>query len=307
MTNRFSSSNWAVPGHITGLFEIVLSNNPLQMGSRGAGFSIDNPIFTTVSYEKNDEPGIEIFYNNEKITGDVDLEVTKNFGDFCQDKHLVITHFSKLPIGAGFGTSGAGALGTAFALNEICKTNYSKEKLGQIAHQAEVICHTGLGDVISQLQGGAEIRTEAGAPGYGSIKDFIWPSKMLVLSANLGELSTKAIITNTKYVYKINDISQDLLSKLRLKPILGTFLDVSYEFAQKIGLMSSEVSSLLQELHKRDYNGSMIMLGKSIFVVGKKNELEKCSKYLKEHYPEINCWINNLASTGPKKVKKVKL
>ncbi len=58
----------------------------------------------------------------------------------------------------------------AFALNKALETNLSRTKIGQIAHNAEIHCKTGLGTVLSSYHGGFEIRTKHGAPGIGSLQ-----------------------------------------------------------------------------------------------------------------------------------------
>ena len=122
MTKR-NSSIWAVPAHITGVFRIVEHENPLMMGSRGAGFSISRRINTRVRIDESERKKIDVLYNNKKIDGKVSLAVAKNFEGFSENTSLIIEHKSDLPIQAGFGTSGAGAIGTALAFNEFDITN----------------------------------------------------------------------------------------------------------------------------------------------------------------------------------------
>ena len=200
---------------------------------------------------------------------------------------------------AGFGTSGAGALGTAFALNELLGTKKSKEELGQIAHKAEVKCRTGLGDVISQLKGGAEIRLEPGAPGFGVIKDFSWPMEELILIATIGTMSTKDIITNSSMIEKINNYSTRLLRELNEKSSLEEFLRVSFEFADKADLMSNKLRKLITYLREDGYSASMAMLGDSLFVIGEIYELEECSNIIDNYDPNAKIWIDSLTNLGP--------
>jgi len=293
------SSNWSVPAHITGLFQIVENDDPLKMGSRGAGFSISKRVVTRISLKEINDEIHEVYFNDQKIDGVVSLEVAKSFTDQIKDSVLIIQHKSPLPIQAGFGTSGAGALGTVFALNEIFDTKKSKEELGQIAHKAEVVCRTGLGDVISQLQGGAEIRLEPGAPGVGVIKEFPWPIEELILVASIGTMSTKDIITSPKMIEKINNYSNQLLHELNEKPTLDEFLRVSFEFADKTGLMSEKLKKLITYLRKDEYSASMVMLGDSLFVVGDIYDLEECSNIIDNYDPNAKIWIDSLSNLGP--------
>ena len=68
---------------------------------------------------------------------------------------IIVEHHVEVPLGAGFGTSGAAALSLALALNEALSLGLSKIEAAQLAHVAEVECKTGLGTVIAETFGGA--------------------------------------------------------------------------------------------------------------------------------------------------------
>ncbi len=302
MTQNFSSK-WSVPAHITGLFQIVENENPLEMGSRGAGFSINNPVITQAEFRLSNKGSLKVLFNDILIDGKVSAQVASSFDEYWKDKELILHHSSQLPIEAGFGSSGAGALGAAFALNELFNAKKSKEELGQIAHQAEVNCRTGLGDVIAQYHGLAEIRLEPGAPGIGVIKQLEWPDERKILSIFLGTMSTKEVITSKSHIEMINQTSEPLLKELHNTPTVDKFVDLSYKFSKKVGLMSEKIETLVEELREYGYSSSMIMIGESVFVVGSNDELKDCTVFLKKQYPNAQFWINSLALTGPIIVK----
>ncbi|MHA1924026.1 MAG: pantoate kinase [Candidatus Heimdallarchaeota archaeon] len=299
-----SSAKWVVPAHITGLFQIHPYDDPLRMGSRGAGFSIDNPVITVAQFTESLTEEIQIHYNNRIIDGIVSLNVCKEFSEFTKGKRILIKHYSKLPMQAGFGSSGAGALGTAFSLNEIFSTSKTREDLGQIAHKAEVECKSGLGDVIAQMQAGGEMRVQPGAPGIGQIKKLDWPLDNKILSIYLGKMSTKKIITSPQHIEKINEVSVNLLEKLEENPSVDLFVELSYQFAKETNLMNERVEKLVTSLRADGYKASMIMLGESIFVVGKYDKLQNCKEELKINYHQAKTWLDNLAVNGPQIIKE---
>ncbi|MFW9923438.1 MAG: pantoate kinase [Candidatus Thorarchaeota archaeon] len=296
------SSKWCVPAHITGLFQIVANEDPLKMGSRGAGFSIDEPIITQAFYQKTKKNSLEVYFNDVRIDGKVTENVANNFRDYWTNQGLILQHHSKLPMQAGFGTSGAGAIGTAFALNELFNTNFDRITLGQMAHKAEVENRSGLGDVIAQMKGGAEIRLQPGAPGIGEIISFNWSKDIHVLSIFLGTISTKKIITSKKHIEDINNASGKLLSKLSSTSSVKDFADASYSFSKEIELMNKPVERMITILREKGYQASMIMIGESIFVAGKKEELIKCLEIIKTNDPKIPYWINQISDIGPSKM-----
>jgi pantoate kinase len=61
---------------------------------------------------------------------------------------------SAVPVGYGFGASGAATLATVLAANETVDLGKTREELLEIAHRAEVKAGTGLGDVFIQACGG---------------------------------------------------------------------------------------------------------------------------------------------------------
>lgn len=67
-----------------------------------------------------------------------------------------------VPLGCGFGASGAATLATALAANEQFDRGEPREALLTAAHEAEVAAGTGLGDVFVQDRGGFLVGTDDG-------------------------------------------------------------------------------------------------------------------------------------------------
>ena len=65
--------------------------------------------------------------------------------------------------------------------------------IGQIAHNAEVNCKTGLGDVLASFHGGFEIRVKPGAPGIGNVEKII-TDKISVIMICFSPISTNKFI-----------------------------------------------------------------------------------------------------------------
>ena len=186
------------PGHITIIFSIKdESNNILEKGSLGTGFSIAEGVITEVETFPSKKNEISIYINGKKEAAPVSRSVGRQFFELIDEKFtIILKHKINLPIGGGFGCSAAGALSTALALNEELQLNLKKEKCGQIAHIAEVENRTGLGDVIGSYFGGFEVRIKPGAPGIGEIRARIIQD-VNVICASGGNLETKSILTDS--------------------------------------------------------------------------------------------------------------
>ena len=167
------------PAHITGFFKAYLEDEnqkkPEKLGSMGAGFSIREGVTTRVNISSrvNQDSNFKITtigYQSDKT--DVSEYVLNEFvklGNF-ENVFFDIKHEITIPVGYGLGSSSAVALSLSYALDEILQTKLHRTSIGQIAHNAEINCKTGLGDVLASYHGGFEIRIKPGAPGIGQIE-----------------------------------------------------------------------------------------------------------------------------------------
>ena len=189
------------PAHITGFFKAHLENDQKKLenlGSMGAGFSIKQGVTTRVTIDKK-----IIMIQISKITTkgyqsdktDVSEFVLNEFlkiGDF-DDKFFDIEHEISIPVGYGLGSSSAVALSLSFALDQTLDTKLNKNTIGQIAHNAEVNCKTGLGDVLASFYGGFEVRVKPGKPGIGTVEK-ISTDKISVIMICFSPISTNKFI-----------------------------------------------------------------------------------------------------------------
>lgn len=245
-----------IPAHITGFFSIENNADPLKNGSCGAGFLLDRGVKTTL--KDADEFKINVNQGSDIVIN----EVLKYF-DIKES--FMITQDIQLPIGAGFGTSAASALGLSLALNEFFDYGYSYDECGQIAHRAEVSLGGGLGDVIAQTGSGMVLRTKPGAPGVGEIKSF--DEDLFIATKFFGEIDTSSIISNPEHKKRISLNGHECLEKFRSDSSLENFLKLSLRFSQNTKLMTGEVESLVNYFNLSDdiLGASMAMLGNTVF------------------------------------------
>ena len=108
------------PAHITGFFKAELDKEDTkQLGSLGAGFSIQKGVKTTVSVREKTKHDISNF--SIKVNGfeSGDMRVSELvLSKFPIDKKFIdVTHEIDVPVGYGFGCSAAVALSLSIALN----------------------------------------------------------------------------------------------------------------------------------------------------------------------------------------------
>lgn len=271
------------PGHITGFFEIPHNRGtePLYIGSKGAGFSIDRGVETIV-YAYSGKPGSRILINGEAVRS-TEAEVSQWVIDYylknTKGPYFVkVEHEIGIPIGYGLGSSGAAALSLSYALNEATGVGLSKAEAAQIAHRAEVACKTGLGTVIAEYFGGFEMRRAAGAPGIGTV-DTISADDYRAVVLCMAPISTKEFLASR--MKEINGLGGRMLADLSKSRSVDDFLAMSFEFAQTLGLVNGRCIEPVEALKGAGFGCGIALFGQTVFTIVPKLKAKEASKILK--------------------------
>ena len=270
------------PGHITGFFKAEIEpREPEQKGSIGAGFCIKEGVTTKVKVTSSDEPGFKITVIGYKSDNtQVSEFVVKEFFKIVKGNYFLdIEHDTTIPVGYGLGSSGAVALSLAFALNKALGTNLSRTKIGQIAHNAEIYCKTGLGTVLSSYHGGFEIRTKHGAPGIGSLQKIHTNYSAIVIC--FSPISTKQFIKTE--LSKINGLGGKMVTKLLKSRDQMEFLDMSLEFAKYVDIITSQMQQVIDDLSQNGFKSGVAMFGETIFTLVPKTKESQVTKILEKY------------------------
>ncbi|MFC4247512.1 pantoate kinase [Natribaculum luteum] len=244
-----------VPGHVTGFFSAHHDDDPTKAGSRGAGLTLTDGVTVTVR-PANDRT---VLFEGEPI----DVEPVWTVLETLEVSARVDVD-SDLPLGAGFGVSGAMTLGTALAANRVFDRKLSANELVTIAHGAEVQAGTGLGDVVAQARGGVPIRLEPGAPQFNKL-DAI-PARARVEYVSFGELSTADVLSGD--TERLTAAGKQALSRVVEEPTLTSFICASRAFAREAGLLTPNVRDALESVAEVEGQASMAMLGDTVFALG---------------------------------------
>ena len=270
------------PGHITGFFKAeVEPEKPEQKGSIGAGFCIKEGVTTKVIVTSSDKPGFKITVIGYKSDNtQVSEFVVKEFFKIVKESYFLdIKHDTTIPVGYGLGSSGAVALSLAFALNKALGTHLSRTKIGQIAHNAEIYCKTGLGTVLSSYHGGFEIRTKHGAPGIGSLQKIHTDYSVIVIC--FSPISTKQFI-NTE-LSKINGLGGKMVTKLLKSRDQMQFLDMSLEFAKYVNVITKQMQQVIDDLARNGFKSGVAMFGETIFTLVPKTKESQVMRILEKY------------------------
>jgi pantoate kinase len=267
-----------VPGHISGFFQICDEADELERkGSRNCGPCITAGVQTEIVVDPNERSNVEVFIN-ERMAPDAHttLAVVRQILPMVPEpSRVVIKHSAQMPIGAGYGASGAGALGTALALSKALDLSLTRSKMIEIAHVAEVSCRTGLGDVGAQAIGGLVIGLEPGAPPHGKWQQIPPERDVKIVCATLAPLSTKDILEDVELRDRSRKFGEIAMKNLLRKPNLQNFIEVSHDFSEELGLLDDELRKLIKAAESPGAIGaSMAMLGRAVFALVKVSELE---------------------------------
>lgn len=244
-----------VPGHVTGFFTVDRGDDPVATGSRGGGLALSDGVAVTVSRGAE----TEVTLNGDSIK----IEAVERVIDALRTT-ATVTAETPLPLGSGFGVSGALALGTALAANAVFGHGLSSNELVTIAHGAEVQAGSGLGDVVGQAHGGVPLRLEPGGPECNYI-DAI-PARNRVEYVTLGGLSTADVVGGDTAT--LTAAGERALSNVVAEPTLSTFLQASRQFSREAGLLTPEIKGVIDDVAEVGGDAAMAMLGETVFTLG---------------------------------------
>ena len=258
------------PGHATAFFEVREDLNPRAKGSRGAGLSLSLGVRTVARVREATRSSVDIMVNERRQKAEVTQRIVEKLTG-SRSHEIKILSETPLPVSQGFGVSAAAALSTALALNEALGGGLPRDELVAIAHETEVECGTGLGDVVPASLGGMDLRWKPGAPGYGEVRTF--PVQADLLLAVLGpEIPTKSILRDAPKVAVINRVGGALVDEFSRSPSLERWFDLGNRFAEETGLANRTMLEVIRA-SRMFGRATMAMLGNSLIATGKSEQL----------------------------------
>ncbi|MDH7477923.1 MAG: hypothetical protein QHH17_06040 [Candidatus Bathyarchaeota archaeon] len=301
------------PAGISSFFEIcdtLPDGSPIsdleKVGARGGGFGIQKGVTTEVSVEENDTNSINVFING-KIAPEA--ETTRAVAEMLLKKvdmsyKVVIKHRVDVPIGAGFGSSAAGALTAALALSKALGLNLTYNQLGRIAHVAEVRCKTGLGTVGPLMLGGCIITVEPGAPGIAIIDRIPITTDYVIVAGVFGPILTREVLSSQEKRLAVNKWGKKTLEKILSKPSLENFLACCWDFAQKTVFATERVRILVKLAEKAGAIGAaQNMVGEAVHALTTLENAENVAQAFKQVLPENNVLVAPIDIQGARLIE----
>ena len=221
-----------------------------------------------VSVQEADEVTVNINVNGEAREADVTRSAVERMvagRGFC----VTVDTILELPEGQGFGMSAAGALSASIALGHLL--GLDRQKAFEAAHYAEIKHGGGLGDVPALHRAGITIRERPGLPPTGRVER-IDEEPDVILTVVGPPISTSQILNDRGSVARINSSGSDKVERLLAKPTMATLMRLSSEFAIETDLAQGRVREAMEAAEPAG-RASMVMLGNSVFAIGRTQEL----------------------------------
>ncbi len=271
-----------VPAHISGFFQVCDESPELvQKGSRNCGPCIDVGVLTKVEVEPAVRTSINVYINDERAPGakTTFAAVENLLSSVREPLEVTVAHSCQVPIGAGYGASGAGAFGATLALSKALGLRLPRERFAAIAHVAEITCSTGLGDVGAQALGGLVIGLEPGAPPHGKWERIRLPRDVKMICGTFAGLPTTKLLREEGFLERSKQLGGLALKKLLEKPTPKNFMKVSREFAEALELLDDELRALIEAVSEAGAIGaSQVMLGRAAFALVKEEEIKQVKR-----------------------------
>ena len=301
------------PAGISSFFEICdrTSDGRLiadleRIGARGGGFSPDKGVTTEIVLTEAKEKNIQVFINGISCT---EAYTTKSVAETLLNHvseiyNVIVRHWVEIPIGAGFGSSAAGALGTALALSKALGLNFTYNQLGKIAHASEIRCRTGLGTVGPLLFGGCGLTIQPGAPGYAILDRIpVSPDHRLVVGT-FRSYPTRELLSSQQKREIINETGQKTLTRILDDPSLKNFMAECKKFALETGFATERIQKLMELSEKAGAIGAaQNMLGEAVHVLTNVDTLKTVYEAFKKLLPEEKIIIANIDFQGARLIE----
>jgi pantoate kinase len=285
------------PAGISSFFEIcdqtldgIAIENLEMAGARGGGFVIKKGVETTVAITEDNKNSIAVSINGKPTPeAKTSLYVAEKLLSKTHKKYQVtLSHIAEVPIGAGFGSSAAGALGTALALSDALDLKLTYNGLGRIAHIAEIECKTGLGTVGPIMLGGCILTVEPGGPGIGIIDRLLLSPDHVVVAGTFEPMPTKKLLLlSPEKREKINRWGNGTLKAILEEPSIENFLAKCQEFAEKTGFMTQRTRALVKVAENAGAIGAtQNMVGEAVHALTRLKNANSLVDAFKQVLPE---------------------
>ena len=296
------------PAGISSFFEIcdtMADGKPIlnleQVGARGGGFGIEKGVLTKIGVTEAEKNSVRVTINEKSLpeAGTTKTVVQMLLSKVSGTYDVVVKHKVDVPIGAGFGSSAAGALTTALALSKALGVDLTYNQIGTIAHVAEVKCKTGLGTVGPLMLGGCILTIEPGAPGIAIIDRIPISTNYAIVAGVFGPIRTKEVLASPEKRLAVNKWGKKTLEKILSEPSLENFLACCCDFAEKTGFTTERAKTLIRLAERAGAIGAaQNMVGEAVHALTTMESAENVVQAFKRVLPQEKILVSQVDIQG---------
>jgi pantoate kinase len=247
------------PGHISGFFRACWRDTPAATGSIGAGIVIADGVEATVAASASTRITVEQRRPDGAVRARSNGSPPVEYALSRLDVTAAVSTVCRLPIGSGFGLSAAALLASITAADAAFELGLSRTAIATLAHEAEVVHRTGLGDVAACQGGGVVCRR---MPGIDAPIARIHSAEPLY-AVSLGPISTPEVLGSPERIRQV-----EAAFPSRWPRNLAEFFSCARFFAERSGLVTPDVAAILAACDVAEVPASMTMLGRGVFAAG---------------------------------------
>ncbi|HVP22600.1 MAG TPA: hypothetical protein VMS77_01660 [Conexivisphaerales archaeon] len=272
-----------------------------KVGARGGGFKLVKGSHTAVT--KIDELADKVLFDGRPIansTTQTVLDIIR--GRTGSRQRFLVSHRVEVPIGAGFGSSASTALGASTAVLLELGQKVTLRQAADIAHEAELLCHTGLGTVGSLYasSGVGGLIVQGGGPGTIRIEAFMEDFEQYSLIAmTFGSREKREILTSGEVMRRVNEAGQRALENVLADPSSARMLRESRRFALETGIASKDsdkACALLEEAGA--IAAAHNMIGEAVHCLAWRDDARHITARAAEAYPSARLTVSKLTESS---------
>lgn len=233
------------PGSVTTLFA------PVEDGAHGVSFATEDGVVADVS----PADGISVTLDGEPT----DFEPVELA---CEALGVVarVDLTAEVPVGRGFGASGAATLATVLAARAEFGLGRDRDELVEVAARAEIEAGTGLGDVYVQDLGGLVWNV-----GEGRQRRAVTTP---VEYASFDAIATADVLGDEGAMDRVRAAADEAFAGFDPDAGLLELFERSWSFARATGLATDRVRAAVERVTDEGGAATMAMVGETVVVAG---------------------------------------
>jgi len=275
------------PASISSFFSPHIVDNPLECGAIGGGFPLNVGVRVKVGVEDSSNGfSLASRVNGRFFDSFIVSKVLELLGVVGASYHIEVDQFVDVPVGCGYGTSGASAIAVTMALCKALGFKKTFIEMARIAHLVDYYCGTGLGTVsgICGGVGGVRIIVKPGGPGYAIVDRIFIPNDCYIVSVAFNPIDKRGVLRDRSFLGFIEVLGRRVLDEVLRDPSVEVFFKCCRDFALKSGFMTARLKSLLNVLDNSGFNlATQNMIGEAIHILVYKEDLDRVKDILKSH------------------------